>query len=847
MSTARINSRSVEIRPGDTILEAAKRLGIEIPTLCHSPGLAPEGQCRLCVVHCEGHAHPPAACHTALEAGMDVQTHHVAVEKWRTSLLRMHGEAAARTGFRHGRIREGYWWELLERYGIRPQGVTGTAPERDDSHPMLRFDPAACVSCRVCVAACGDLAGQHALILSGRGTMPRIGLPNGLTLAASACTACGACVDRCPTGALIERTGHHSTEETPALAESVCGFCSVGCRIRVESADGDVSRVMGAADSATNPGGLLCQRGKFGHQSNETWDRLSRPMIRLGAGFRQATWDEALAYIEERLIAIVSEHGPGAFGAIASTRSTTESSYLLQKFCRAVIGSPHIDSSARLSQAPVYAALRKRLGIGASTASFADMDRATCLVVAGADPDVSHPVLAARIRRAVADGTVLIVIDARRTALAELADGHLQPPPGGDRALFEALAARLRAPTEPAGPESETFARTVETLERHRGTTLFLTGTGLTRHPDGEETVAALLEVALLTGNLGKPGAGFLPLGGQNNLQGCLDAGASPDLLPGQLDIDDPAARARIEDLWGRCLPESRGHTLPEMLSAAAGGSLRALWMVGHDVTRAFSDEALKSLDLFVVQDLYHTDAARHAHVILPAASAFEQQGVFINAERRAQLVRPSVPPPGEARPDWAILTVMARRLGAQWPYLDPAQVFAELSLVAPARFAGITHRRLEENPDGLQWPCPDAGHPGTATLPFEALEPVPGRRFSDSSLPEPDPAYPFCLITGRRLEHHNAGAETRRGPGRKQIDHDRATLHPADAARLRVESGSRIRLESPGGGATVMLEISDRVPEGAIWITCHFPQTRLGGLFHGAARRARVLPIVQG
>jgi predicted molibdopterin-dependent oxidoreductase YjgC len=273
------------------------------------------------------------------------------------------------------------------------------------------------------------------------------------------------------------------------------------------------------------------------------------------------------------------------------------------------------------------------------------------------------------------------------------------------------------------------------------------------------------------------------------------------------------------------------------MMAAAGRGDLRALWMMGHDVTRAFSDKALRSLDLFVVQDLFYSDAARHAHVLLPAASGFEQSGVFINAERRAQLVRPSVAPPGTARPDWAVLTVMARRLGANWHYLDTGQIFAELALVAPDQFGGITHTRLENNPDGLQWPCPDAGHPGTPTLPV--LNPV---RFSGCEAPESpphDPGYPFYLISGCRIEHNGAGNESRRGPSRDLIDRDRATLHPSDAARLGVASGNPVIIESRHGTAKVEAEISDRVPEGAAFLTSHFPQTRLGGLFHTDERDA--------
>ncbi|MCB1086493.1 MAG: molybdopterin-dependent oxidoreductase, partial [Verrucomicrobiae bacterium] len=373
-------------------------------------------------------------------------------------------------------------------------------------------------------------------------------------------------------------------------------------------------------------------------------------------------------------------------------------------------------STARFDHAATLTALRQFFGVGAATASFADIDDATCLVIAGADPDASHPVLASRIRQSVAKGAALIVIDPRRTALAAQADLHLAVPPDEVLALFEATASRLTQQGLHHTPPTDAD-RLASALLRHRGSTVFLPGTGLSE----VATIGTFLRLAHLTGNLGRKGAGVLPFGGQNNLQGCWDAGAAPELLPGQRDISDAEARARIEDLWGRCLPEERGFTLPEMISAIQEKRLRAMWVLGNDPSQRLGGDALKPLDLLVVQDLFYSDTSRHAHVLLPAASAFEQSGVFINAERRAQLIRPALPPSEEARPDWAILTVMARRLGAEWPYLDAAQVFAELSLVAPDLFAGITHRRLEESSDGLQWPCPDEDHPGTPTLPIDS------------------------------------------------------------------------------------------------------------------------------
>ena len=861
---ARINSRKVDILPGDTILSAATRLGIEIPTLCHDPHLSPEGGCRLCVVHSEHHDTPLGACHTPLMPGMDLQTHHVAVEKMRRSVLQLHLESSPATGFNPAALKNaGRFQELLDLYRVRRVGGRsfGSGNEdRDTSHPMVRFEPAACIGCRLCLTTCDDLVGQHVFQLEDRASTARVRPAAGKTLLESPCTACGACIDRCPTGAMTDNDRRLSwpVENQRREVDTICGYCSVGCRIRVDAIDDVVRRIDGIAeDTATNPGGLLCQKGRFDHAFNHSWERITQPMLRLGAGFREVSWEEALTFIETRLTTILDAHGPMAFGALASTRASTESNYLLQKFCRSVIGSPHIDSSARLCHTDSFAAMRESIGVGAATASFADIDLATCLVVAGADPDTSHLVLAARIRQAVNDGAVLIVIDPRRTELADIADVFLQPKVGADIGIFHAIARALidggqidaesleefekfrqyidQFPLDPvsawAGFSEETTVRAVELLTEHRGATLFLHGTGLSQQSQGSGAVQAFLNLAILTNNLGKCGAGFLPFGGQNNLQGCLDAGAACDLLPGQSLIDDPEARARIETLWGKPLPVERGYQGRDMIAAAGRGELKSLWVMGHDLIHAQAGtdrtaDALKHLDLLVVQDLFYSETARHAHVLLPAASGLEQDGVFINAERRLQLVRAAVSPPEEARPDIAIIAVVARRMGAQWPPQDAADVFREISRAAPVLFGGVSHCRLAETPAGIQWPCPTPDHPGTRSMPIARRRLFPIVMEPAIPAQTPDDSFPYTLLMGRRLEHHNAGSQTRRSVGRSLADRDQALLHPDDAAREGIKQGDRVQLESQQGQVVVVVEFSDRLVPGTIFLSHHFPQT---------------------
>lgn len=845
--TARINSRVVEVRPGDTILEAATRLGIAIPSPCHSPGLPAPESCRLCLVRSETHAHPLGACHTALEPGMELQTHHVDVEKWRASVLKLHVETGTHTGFRPGRLRPGKFRDLLTDYRVRWENETG-GMTRDDSHPMLRFDPAACVSCRLCVAACDTVAHRFAMQILDRGASTSVAPLAGRRLFDTPCTACGACSEICPTGAIKDRVPEADPSFAINVTDSICSYCSVGCRIQVHTAGEDVVRVTGISDrSATNPGGALCQKARHGFLHQQSWDRLTKPMIRHGAGFRQATWTEALDYIEAKWGEIRDAHGPGSFAAIGSTRATTEANYLLQKLCRAVIGTPHIDSAARLCHPPGSAA-------AIATAGFADIDQAACLVVAGADPDTSHPVLAARIRQAAAAGAALIVIDPRRTELADFADRHLRPRPGtdSDRHLFSALAEAVIARESGADslPESATaaaisagfsasdFEDAAEMLSQHRGGTVFLAGSGLTQRPGGERVLAAYFDLARQTGNLGGPGTGFLPVGGQNNLTGCLEAGCAPELLPAQAKIDDPDARLRVEAAWGCSLPEGEGLSVAGMVTAADAGELRALWVMGHDVVHAQAasvqtGEALKKLDLLVVQDLFYNETSRHAHVLLPAASPFEQTGVCFNAERRAQLARAALPPADESRPDWAILTVFARRLGCEWPYQDSSHVFAELAALAPGRFGALSHQRLDETPEGIRCPAPPVENEKAESA---GEEPTAGI----------DPDYPFVLITGRRIEHHGTGSMSRRDPARKLTDRDRVWLHPIDAAGLGIIAGERVKVESAAGFTTVEAGLSDRLGRGMIFLTMHFPQTGANRLV-APATKSREAPAFKG
>ena len=526
--------------------------------------------------------------------------------------------------------------------------------------------------------------------------------------------------------------------------------------------------------------------------------------------------------------------GPAALGLLTSSRSTNEAAYLLQKLFRAVLGSNNVDCCARVCHSSTADALRLATGTGAASACYDDIEAAQLLVLAGANASEAHPVIGARIRQAALRGTPLLVIDPRRIELADLATLHLAPRPGTNVALFQAVARCLReSGALDAGylaercEDADAFLRGLDGVSLDaaalttgvpraqieqaaallaRGPALFVTGLGLSELTQGVASVLALTNLALLTGSVGRPGAGLLPLRGQNNVQGNADMGAMPDFVTGYQPLGDPELRARLAREWGAAPPALPGLMLPEMFEAARAGQLRGLWIQGEDVAQSDPNqdaviEALDRLELLVVQELFLTETARRAHLVLPAAGWLEQAGTFTNAERRIQLVRPAASPPGEARPDHEIALDVAAALGAGWGRPTPAQVMDEIARVAPRLFGGVSHARLAG--DGLQWPCPSPDHPGTRSMHVERFARGKARLVPVAFVASPEhavPGFPYTLVTGRVLEHYNVGSMTRRTPNLLLLGEDFLVMHPDDAARDALKDGGRVTRREPLG-----------------------------------------------
>lgn len=865
-----IDGIQVAYAPGDTLLEAARRAGIgeRIPTLCHLAGSAPEGGCRLCLVEVEGKARPVAACHSAAEAGQVVRTSSARLTELRRGVLQLWADAAPKAAAEplsggHSRL---HFAELLAQYEVTPAAVCPAVAESNAIHPYLRFSAERCLVCRRCVQVCADLQGQFVYGIGQRGADSSLLFGVDENFDTSGCISCGACVEVCPTGALFDRD-RDTTAAVASMAavRSVCGYCGVGCNVDVCASGGVVTQISGTPDAVVNSG-HLCAKGRYAHAYQQSPERLTTPLLRVDGALKPVSWSVAIDWLARRLTEIRHAHGPDALGAMSSSRSTNEAAYLLQKLFRSVIGTNNVDCCARVCHSSTALGLQITTGTGAASASYADIERAHTIVVAGANPTEAHPVIGARIKQAARRGARLIVIDPRSIELCGWADMHLQLKPGTNVLLFNALARvliesglidtdYLRERTEGLDDlRNFLLASDLDAAERETGVPLdllreaalaigqtsagttgrclFITGLGLSELTQGTDSVMALCNLAMLTGSIGRSGGGMLPLRGQNNVQGNADMGGMPDRLTGYQQLDDAAVQARIANVWGKPVPAAPGLTIPEMLNAAISGSIRGLWIQGEDVAQSDPNEqhvhaALAALDLLVVQELFLSETAKYAHLVLPAASVLEQDGTFTNGERRIQRVRAAVPPPGEARADWAATQALANALGANWNYAGPAAVMDEIARIAPGLFGGVAYSRLDG--DGLQWPCPAAGHPGTSTVHADGFVRGRGRLMTLPWVPTPEQQnadYPFLLITGRVLQHYNVGTMTRRTPNCQLEDADYLEINPQDAVARGIDDGGAVRVASRYGSALVRARITGRVTSGLLFLSFHFPAT---------------------
>ncbi|MEA2220402.1 MAG: formate dehydrogenase major subunit [Solirubrobacteraceae bacterium] len=643
---------------------------------------------------------------------------------------------------------------------------------------------------------------------------------------------------------------------------TTCGYCGVGCRLEAHARGGRVASITPALDGPAN-NGHTCLKGRFAHQFSRNRERLRTPLIRAPGGeLRPASWDEAIALIVAELTRIKRERGPDAIAGLASSRATNEDCYVMQRLMRAAIGTHNVDNCSRVCHSPTSWALRKAFGLSGATGSFDDIEAAGAAIIIGANPTEGHPVVGARIKQATLRGLQLVTIDPRRIELADYGVLHLSPRPGSNAAVMLGLAhvvardgladerflaartegwPQLRELLEDYAPADVQRISGVPAADLERaahvyaeaGEASILWGLGVTEHRYGSEVVRLICNLALMCGKVGRPGSALLPLRGQNNVQGSSDMGALPDTFTGYQSVADDAVARRFEARWGVTMKRERGMKIPEMFDAAVAGDLRAMVIFGEDVAQTDPNtthviRALQSLELLVVQDIFENETTRYAHVVLPASSFLEKQGTFTNAERRIQLVEPAIDPPGEARTDFDILTTISAALGHDMGFATPADVMDEVAALTPD-WAGVSHARIGRG--GLQWPVAADGT-DTPTLYRETFA-LPGGRAQLAALPYKPPGseasdeFPVILVTGRRLEHYNAGTMTRRTANLDLVSSDWLEIHPEDAERLWIDDGALVSVRSPYGRIELPARITSRIEPGHVFTAFHFPEIR--------------------
>ena len=859
---AKINNELREFEGHPSILEACRAVGIDIPTLCHDERLKAIGSCRMCLVKVEGKPHPMTACNTILADGMEISTHTAALENERRALLKMLAQDHPGDGLMQAPEKPFYQYAL--QYGLTESDFNGSHEPKllDDSHPYIHVDMSQCIVCYRCVRICEEVQGQFVWQILNRGHETRIVPDSGTTLLESSCVGCGACVDTCPSGALEDKSMLAHKSPTNWM-RTTCPYCGTGCEMSVGTRQNQIVSIKPLLEAPVSLG-HLCIKGRYAFNFVHAADRITEPMIRNNNGWLQVTWDEAISFTARRLQQILEEHGPDSIGILGSARGTNEEAYLAQKFARVVIGTNNVDCCARVCHTPTAAAMKLMIGTGAATNSYNDIEKAQAILICGANATENHPIVGARIKQAALRGANLIVIDPRKIELAQYAVIHLQPRPGTNIPLLNALAYTIveeqlfdaqfanervsewdefrefvnQFAPEQVQPICGVTADLIRQAARLYATSkpsMCFHGLGVTEHTQGTEGVMCLVNLALLTGNIGKPGTGINPLRGQNNVQGAAHMGCDPGILTGSVSLND--ARPLFESVWNAPVPHDHGLNMLEMMDAAESGKLKALWPIGYDVAltnanTAATERALRSLDLVIVQDLFLNETARQfGSVFLPAASSFERDGTFMNAERGIQRIRKAIEPVGHSMPDWEIICAVAHAMGKGdfFSHNSAEEIWNEIRAVWPAG-RGVTYKRLDDG--GLQWPCPDEDHPGTEILHTEsfpigkkaALRRIPYRPTREVTSDN----FPFLLITGRALYQFNAGTMTMRTANAELRATDLLDISAEDANRLNLHNGERVRVHSAYGQAVLPIRITPSVKPGELFATFHTTEVSL-------------------
>ncbi len=872
-----LDGREVEARPGETIWQVAKRLGVEIPHLCWlpEPGYRADGNCRACMVEIEGERVLAASCIRTPQPGMVVRTASERAKRARELVIELLLADQPPKAEAHDATSR--FWQWAERAGVRESRFPKRhQPEPDWSHPAMAVQLDACIHCTLCVRACREVQVNDVIGMAWRGHRASVVFDMGDPMGSSTCVGCGECVQACPTGALmpatiVDRETGRGARTADREVRSVCPYCGVGCQLTYHIRDDRIAWVSGAPGPANE--NRLCVKGRFGFDYVHHPHRLKVPLVRredvpkraddfVDPGnpwthFREATWEEALERAAEGLRRIRDRDGPRALAGFGSAKGSNEEAYLFQKLVRTGFGSNYVDHCTRLCHASSVAALMEGIGSGAVTAPFTEAMNADLIFVIGANPTENHPVAATYFKQAAKRGAKLVVADPRGQALKRHATWMLQFRPGTDVALLNALMHviveeklydeqyvqarsenfdRLREHLAKFPPErmaevcgipAETLREVARAYARAERAIIFW-GMGISQHVHGTDNARCLISLAVMCGHVGRPGTGLHPLRGQNNVQGASDAGLIPMVFPDYHPTRDDTYRQFLEELWGAKLDPEPGLTVVEIMDAIRAGQIRGMYIMGENPAMSDPDaqharEALASLEHLVVQDIFLTETAWHADVVLPASAWPEKQGTVTNTNRQVQMGRIALPLPGEARQDLWIIQEIARRLGLPWNYAGPADVFAEMKKAMPS-LDNITWDRLERE-HAVAYPCPAPDHPGKGVV-FEDRFPTPSGRARlvpaevEPPAEVPDEQYPMILTTGRTLEHWHTGAITRHATVLDALEPEPfCAMNGRDLAKLGVEPGRRVRVATRRGAIELMARRDPAVPEGVVFI----------------------------
>lgn len=863
-----LNGKTIEASEDETILQAARRNGVEIPHLCYSDGLRADGNCRACMVEIEGERVLQPSCVRTPTAGMVVNTENERVVHSQRMVLELLQSDMAQTKYTLDSELD-HWSQKLE-IGL-PRFEARHNPDQDNSHPAIAVNLDACIQCTRCLRACREEQNNDVIGYANRGSHSLIVFDIDDPMGDSSCVACGECVEACPTGALMP-SKQMGMLEPDRKVDSTCPYCGVGCLLTFNVKDEKIIYVEGRDGPANN--GRLCVKGRYGFDYIHNDSRLHTPLIRkegaakvtnieelttedVAAMFREASWEEALDFAAKGLKDIREQLGGNALAGFGSAKGSNEEAYLFQKLVRTGFETNNVDHCTRLCHASSVVALLEGIGSGAVSNQVAEVSEAEVIVIIGSNPTTNHPVAATFIKNASRAGKTLIVMDPRRNDIARHADYFLQFKPDTDVAMLNAIMhsiikqglvdkefvnnrtegyAELEKHLQEFSPEkmenicgipAETLHEVARIYASSKASIIFW-GMGVSQHIHGTDNARCLIALSLMTGQISKPGSGLHPLRGQNNVQGASDVGLIPMVYPDYQRVDNPVAQARFEKLWGAKLDPNPGLTVVEIMDEITDGNILGMYIEGENP--AMSDpnlnharKALASLKHLVVQDIFMTETALFADVILPASAFPEKDGTFTNTDRRVQLGRKAVSPPGQAQQDWWIIQEMARRLGLDWNYQTVADVFAEMRLGMDS-IKGMSWQRLEQE-HSITYPCDTEEDPGQGIIFIDDFPTenglakfVPAKFTNADELP--DAEYPFVLITGRQLEHWHTGAMTRRASMLDAIEPvPVASIHPDDLEKLGMDANDKVRITSRRGTVECFARADDGLLHGQIFM----------------------------